>query len=340
MTAHRIEALRGAGREERAGSGAQRGPRAVTRGESPAKAERVKVDWLNATFAEPGMTVQGFIDFLGKLFGRPTGGQERGGLLGFAHRVAIRVYVDGAISEVGSIAYGGDAQRGRWLLQLTGRGCGLVTDWSALQDLLEGLNATLTRLDLAADFMTGEYTLEDAVSMHRDGGFTTTGRPPSTALAGDWLDGVRGRTLYVGRASNGKMLRVYEKGKELGDFGSPWVRFEVQLGNRDRVIPLDALTECESIFAGAYPALAQMVEQAAERIPTTQTEGETTLAHLLHHAKRCYGKLINTLLSVSGVSHTDLVEEVRVIGFPRRVKPSAVVGGLEWPEIQARTKRH
>ncbi len=44
--------------------------------------------------------------------------------------------------------------------------------------------------------------------------------------------------MNLGRvfASSAKMLRVYEKGIQLGDLGSPWVRYEVQLGSRDRVV--------------------------------------------------------------------------------------------------------
>lgn len=43
----------------------------------------------------------------------------------------------------------------------------------------------------------------------------------------------RGRTFYVGRRENGKLLRVYEKGKQLGAENSPWVRIELELHNKD-----------------------------------------------------------------------------------------------------------
>lgn len=314
-------------------------PRAVTRGESRKAASATKVDWLNATFDRPDMTVEGFVAFLGKLFGRPTSGQEGRGLIGFQTGVKLRCYLSGEMVDVGHVAYGGEAQRGRWLLQLTGRGCGLVQDWPSMRQLLEDLSARITRLDLALDFLEGQYTVDDAVRMHSEGQFNGRGRPPSTHVAGDWLDKVRGRTLYVGKAANGKTLRVYEKGKQLGDLTSDWVRYEVQLGNRDREIPLEALTERDAFFAGCYPALASMLDEAAQTIDTKQTEGHTTLGFLLTHLKRSYGKLLHTLGAFTGATHTDLIEEVRVIGTPRRLNPSGVVAGLEWAEVQAQHRK-
>lgn len=312
-------------------------PRAVTRGESQPSAAQgrvAKVDWLNATFPSPSLSVEGFTGLFSKFMGRPVSGTEGRGLFGFQTGVKLRAYLGGSMVDVGALAFGGESQRGRWMLQLTGKGCGLVVDWAALQELLEGLEAKVTRCDLACDFLSGEYTVDDAVRMHGEGGFTGSGRPPSTEVAGDWLDGLRGRTLYIGKGTNGKMLRVYEKGIQLGDIGSPWVRYEVQLGARDREIPLEVLTEPTKYFAGCYPCLAAMVEEAAEKIPTTQTEAKVSLSHLLYHAKRCYGKLFDVLAKLGGADNTELVEEVRIVGIPRRLSPSGLVAGVSWRDVQ------
>jgi phage replication initiation protein len=313
-------------------------PRAVTRGESTSDEKtdgRAKVDWLNCTFDHPIMSLAGLIAFIGTCMGcRPIASELDGGLFGFTQRHKLKVYLGGVLVEVGAICMGGDAQRGRWMLQLTGKGCGMVTDWDSLRELLEGFQAKITRLDLAVDFLHGEHTVDDAVDMVENDQFTSSGRRPSTSVAGDWLDQVHGRTLYVGKAQNGKMLRVYEKGKQLGDLSSDWVRFEVQFGNRDRVIPFDAMTDCDGYFAGAYPALAQLIEAAAEGIPTTQTETQVNLGHLLYHLKRCYGKAIHQAQEIASATDTDLIDEFRVIGIPKRVKPSGVVAGLNWSELQ------
>lgn len=318
-------------------------PRPVTRGEStprPAQDQRAKIDWLNATFPAPAMTVAGLVQFLGAICGRGIAAKLDGGLFGFAERHRLTMHVDGAQVEIGALALGGESQGGKWLLQLTGKGCGMVDDWASLRELLEGLGATITRLDLALDFLHGEHTVDDAMDMLEDGQFTCQGRTPSSMQMGDWHAGKEGRTLYVGKAKNGKMLRVYEKGKQLKSVNSEWVRYEVQLGNRDRVIPFDAMTEPDRFFAGAYPALQALIDSAAETIPTTQTETLTNLGHLLYHLRRCYGKALHQATETCAVSHTDLVEEMRVIGIPRRVDPAGVVAGLEWPQLQAQVRSY
>jgi phage replication initiation protein len=311
-------------------------PRAVTRGES---SQRCKVDWLHASFPAPDLSPLGFVQLLGKHFQLPTDAEERGGIHGFKHSLKIAVWSQCATVDCALLAYGGESQKGRWFLQLTGTACRFIKDWHGFQTLLEDLGAKLTRVDLAADFLEGEYTVDDAVEMHAAGGFSNGGNSPKTSCNGDWLQRVEGRTLYVGKAQNGKMLRVYEKGKQLGDSQSPWVRYEVQLVNRDREIPLDVLTHRDMFFAGCYPALADLIESASERIPTSQTETRTTLAHLMYHLKRCYGKVFHQLAEVQGATHTALVEEFRVIGIPRRLDPSGVVSGLDWPELLASMKR-
>lgn len=47
--------------------------------------------------------------------------------------------------------------------------------------------------------------------------------------AGDWVNGQRGRTLYIGSRRSAVRARIYEKGKQLPEAGRPdWVRAEVQ----------------------------------------------------------------------------------------------------------------
>ncbi len=325
-----------------ASSAAAPSPRAVTRGESTPpqnQQQAAKVDWLNATFTAPTMSVEGFIGLLGRMLGRPLSAVQKGGLYGFDTSVQLVAGVGSRTALFGFLAYGGSEQRGRWLLQITGTGCGLVRDWMLIRALLEDLDAKITRLDLAVDFLDGEYTVDDAVSMHEAGGFTCGGRPPKTHVAGDWLDKVDGRTLYVGKAEHGKGLRAYEKGKQLGDLSSRWVRFEVQWGSRDRTIPFDALTARDDFFAGAYPALAKLIEDAtAQKIDTDTKAGEISIAHLFFHLKRCYGKVLDLALTSIGAQNSDLIEAVRVCGMPRRVTLSSLEAGVKWDHVLSTMK--
>ena len=320
-------------------------PRSVTRGESSTQAatqetRAAKIDWMNVTFDHPPMTLHGLLQFLSDCMAGPLSAKLDGGLFGFTERwrVSLRMQ-DGALVEVGAVAMGGESQKGRWLLQLTGKGCGLVTDWASLQELLEGFNATLSRVDLAVDFLEGEYTVDDAVDLYEAGAFISRGRNPEFDVQGAWnADGQKGRTVYIGKLKNGKCLCVYEKGKQMNDVKSNWNRFEVRLGNRDRVIPLDVLTNPDKFFCGAYPALSGMLESAAAEIPTIHAEAKTSIAHLLHHMSRCYGKAIHQTMDLTACSTADLVEEMRVVGLPRRVEPASVSAGLAWPELQAQIR--
>lgn len=318
-------------------------PRSVTRGESipsSVSGAAAKVDWLNATFQQPDRwTVAQFVQVIGTAIGRELSAVESRGMFGFERGMKIFVHVGSTSYPIGALAWAGESQKGRMMLQFTGAGCGVVKSWSRLRRLLSALDARLTRLDLAVDFMEGEYSVDDAVQMLEDGMFNGGGRSPSSSVAGDWINRVLGRTLYVGKAQNGKLLRVYEKGRQLGNLESEWVRFEVQLGNRDRVIPLDALVERDKYLAGCYPALAVMLDHAGEKIATTRTEGATSLAHLMFHMRRSYGKVIDVLTDAFKADAVELIQELRISGAPRRLKPDAVIAKLTWAQLLAQCKR-
>lgn len=320
--------------------------RDVTRVESikPLDGARfAKIDWLNCTFAhaddysprEMALMVRRWIG------ARGAWTERDGGLFGFTERHRIGVELeDGSRLEVGCFAFGGDSQMGRGLLQLTGKGCGLVRQWPAVLGFLRGVAGAISRVDLAVDFLSGERTVDDVLDLYQEGAFINRGRNPGLDMQGAWLPGeVNGRTVYVGKLKNGKALCVYEKGKQLKDFGSNWTRYEVRLGNRDRVIPLDVLTDPDKYFCGAYPALAGLVGDAAERIPTVKREATASLAALMHHMERCYGKAIHQVIETTGVEASALVEEVRVVGLPRKFDPAGERAQVSWSELCAR-KRH
>lgn len=319
-------------------------PRSVTRGESishkkPSE-QAAKVDWLNATFPGPDRYSPAvFINLLSRLFRRPIHGVEGRGIFGFEQSFKLMAGVASYEFCIGCLALGGEAERGRWMLQITGAGCQVVRDWAKLSRLLKALDARITRLDLAVDYLDGQYSVDDAVEMYRAGDFVSGGRGPSSTVAGDWLDRVGGRTLYIGKAVNGKMLRVYEKGLQLGDADSQWVRFEVQLGNRDRVIPLEAMTRRDEFLAGCYPALEKMLGCASEHIATEKREGCASVASLMFSLKNSYGKLIHTVSNSLHVDAAELIESVVIYGIPRRLPPSSVRGSLTWEQLLSQLRK-
>lgn len=312
-------------------------PRPVTRGES---AQMAQVDWLHATWDGHIISREAVVGMLGAFMGRPVRALSAShGRFGFESRLDLLAGVGSSWVPVGCIAYGGEHQRGREMLQLTGGGCGLVKDWPSLAQLLEDLEATITRLDLAVDLLDGAITVDEAVEWYREERFGTGGRRPSCHVAGDWVgDGKEGRTFYVGRATNGKLLRVYEKGRQLGQADSPWVRFEVQFGSRDRVIPKRALVERDACFAGAYAVLETVLPVASERIETERTRGEISMADLLFWMRRSYGRVLHTAVEQFGFDPATLVEEVRIVGLPRRLAPSSAGAGVFAADVIAAMK--
>ena len=161
------------------------------------------------------------------------------------------------------VAWGGEAQRGTVYVSIPGTISGALTAHKLAQIavFLEKTGARLTRLDCAVDDYDGRFlTIERVREWYAEGRFISNGRPPKATFISDEGSG-GGCTFYVGHRRSGKVLRVYEKGKQLGDVTSPWVRVEVQLGNKHRPLPWEALSRPADVLAGAYPAL-ESVSQA------------------------------------------------------------------------------
>lgn len=268
------------------------------------------IDWLTVTFKPVfeeniGLVLLNWLRTLSlDRFGQPVRlvAEDCPGVYGYAMGVRLYAYVvlaDGVKSvNVGRIDWGGTKHQGRARLDLSGAGCALIKDWEEVQEQIESWqDVTITRVDLAVDCLNGEYSIEDARDWYQAGEFNAGGRMPRHSTPGDWLaeGSPHGRTLEVGRRENGKMLRVYEKGKQLGDKQSPWTRFEIEIRNKDREIPLDILTNRDTYFTGAYKCLEQILDAGATRIATQQKEGQISAEKLTYHAKTAYGGLVNVL---------------------------------------------
>ena len=281
----------------------------------------VLVDWVSVSMPLAASMDRGVGEFLKevrRLFdGTVCEFRDRGhGLHGYHFSV---------VSDYGGIVVAWGGNNNTVFLQIPGDGCSRVACFSSLQEFIHQRNGHLTRIDLAFDEFEGLNDLDCAVSLYRSGAFCAAAggaRSGSTRVscsqAGNWIepDG-RGRTLYIGKAKHGKMLRVYEKGRQLGDSTSPWVRWEVQLTNRDRAIPLEALVEPGPFARGAYPALA-FIGGPECRIATRRVAQRISIEKLSEHARAAYGPLLDVLRK-SGVAASDLVERLRRDAIPRRL---------------------
>ncbi|MGZ4847451.1 MAG: replication initiation factor domain-containing protein [Halobacteriota archaeon] len=273
-------------------------------------------DYLNCTFAFESFAdalpifIRRLVDVLGEKFG-PVVERDKG------HIGYKKSFLLGTTSAL--FAYGG--QRGTALLSLPGEACSVIRDWQAVVTLLSSFpSSRITRWDGAVDDFFGSHSVDYAVACYWRGDFNVGGNTPSCNQNGNWIqpDG-SGRTFYVGKRKNGKMLRVYEKGMQLGHRGHPWVRWEVELHNVDRVIPWKVLLEPARYVVGSYPKAMHWVQEEMSRIRTVQRQTQISYEHLVEYASRAYGPLLNVMLEVEGTSDAVLDRLFRV-GTPRRLQ--------------------
>jgi phage replication initiation protein len=225
--------------------------------------------------------------------------------------------------NLGIFATGGDTVRGTSFVMLTGRGCSAVRSWGDVFLLLGKLKARVTRVDLAHDDFVGQHDVELALRFHINGDFTgQRGRPPGIRLIDD-MDTGTGKTLYIGSRKSGKLLRVYEKGRQLGDPNSDWVRWELELHNVDREIPHRIVLEPGKFLAGSYPCM-DWVASEQSRVATIRKTAEIGYEALVGHCRKSYGKLIWVMRHGFDMTPEAIVDQLAVEGFPSRLDMAEV----------------
>ena len=258
--------------------------------------------------------------------------QQRDSGANFYHRS----YVLG--DGYGMVCHGG--QKATVLVMLSGEGCAAAKDgWEKrLYEFLSkhcGVRAKLTRVDLAHDCYNGEmcgplregetrpgYSVDKADADFDAGLFKAAhsgGRMPNHEYRGNWKrPNGKGRTLYIGNRKNGKFCRVYEKGRELGDKTSEWVRVEVEYKSVDRQLPFEILLDPGQYLAAAYPAFAWISEHQ-ERILTTQKKTEISYRSMCDWIKRQVGPALNVMKHIEG-SADKVLDMVIRDAIPQRLK--------------------
>jgi len=261
--------------------------------------DRVRPDWVRVTFVEA--PISDVVEMVSRLFGLGVEAENRDrGLLGFSRCADLRW--QGVV--LARYAFGGDAMRGRAMFEVSGAACERVAAWAELVEFAEVRAGRLTRLDLALD--TEAVTVDEVVAAWRSGEFNGRGRPPTASLIDDLGSGA-GRTFYVGRRGGDRMLRAYEKGKQLGDKVSRWVRVELELLAATTVLPLGAMLDGERLFAGAYEYLARLVPVAGTRPDRVRRAAVATVARAVEVARQQVGGVVGYLTGVAGLSVREVV---------------------------------
>lgn len=285
-------------------------------------------DWLNFTFplSPCKASIQEIVSGVAELLGpkaMPATERKSG-----KHRYeyAIDLGTSGAL-----VCYGGNADT--CLVSLGGESCSLAEDWNAViafgRDRMQG---RVTRWDGAVDDYLGTHTVDLALKLWLQKKFGAGGNQPKLKQVGNWIapDG-SGRTVYIGRRENGKCLRVYEKGMQLGAQWHPWVRWELSYGNRDRILPWEVLIQPGQYVVGAYPKALSWIHDEASRVRTIQKQLQIGYEALTHHASRIFGPLINVMLEVEGDADK-VVQKLRRDGRPKRLKHPFIDDPDEWLE--------
>ncbi|NVD97950.1 replication initiation factor domain-containing protein [Massilia sp. BJB1822] len=319
--------------------GAEGSPRTVIRGESDHSQRLAIIDWLRFTFlpyASTLDTLEQLKRYFALWFPLPVNFvPAEKGMFGYKSSYDLMVWVDGEFIRVGVVAMGGTSAGNTMMVDLSGKGCSMVGDWQAVYATMQDLDARITRADTALDLYEG-FTLEQFDDLYRAGEFNCGGRIPTRRYyeGGDSNDlHAHGRTLYLGKKANGKELCIYEKGKQLGDPDSEWLRIEIRFGNRDRVIPHEIVLDPTRFFAGGFVALEDLVNSIAEKIKTEQRdivieERAIVLKRLTHYLIAAYGKTLYQLAKEMNYDYQALYELLRVKGVPRRLEKTAVAGGV------------
>jgi phage replication initiation protein len=216
---------------------------------------------------------------------------------------------------IGDMAFGGDSQLGWVWIEITGKGCQWVSDWNRCEDAISNLaHLEYKRVDIALDTFKREVTHEKVVQAHTDGHFKTGGKPPSMRqiIPSDLQDG---RTIYVGKRTQPKFLRAYEKGYETvkklpkpltvdmidGVPIADWYRLELELKNVNKPLPGDLIGRRDQYFAGAYPYLQSVLDVEPQVLKLSRDRGpQRALADMLEIIRAQYGSSIFTALTALG----------------------------------------
>lgn len=188
------------------------------------------------------------------------------------------------------VSWASDNMRGRWCFCLMGLASSCIRDWSILHRDCRVMSVRITRIDIAADDVEGVHPISEAISSYNSELFGLSGRMPSCRHISQSHD--KGDTFYVGRRDSGKMLRVYEKGKQLGQSDSLWVRWELELKSKDRLIPFDVLIRPAYYLRGAYPDALSWLIVDFTTISTFKNQLKISFDVAMRFARRQVGKLV------------------------------------------------
>ena len=238
------------------------------------------------------------------------------GILGFKQACTINV----GDMPLGRMDFGGESQRDWVRVDIGGKGCEWLQDWTEISRVEELPSAQLRRLDIALTTWNGEITHDHVVQAHKAGRFATGGRPPALQQVTS-SDPRAGRTCYIGKRESDKFMRCYEKGFELaGKYASRLpghvthidskavediYRCEVEFKATGSDIPWEVIERRDQYFAGAYPFCADILPGVEADILMRRPEREPQI-DLMAALDNCRIQFGPTLFTALMAYHGDI----------------------------------
>lgn len=313
----------------------------------PAIGQVCVIDWLNITFkastfdnwvtegisemARESFIIKEFEELLLKILGFGIQKQNDHGLNFYQRSYRLE-------HNAGEICIG--CQNDTIMLMLSGIGCTYAPNgWEG--ELYTWLftiakDPKITRIDLAHDDLFGDYTDLSWFARQDDkGGFACGGyRKPNIEMRGNWKrPNGKGRSLYIGTRRSSKYCRIYEKGKQLGDPNSPWLRAEVEFKSKSIYIPLHVLVNPSPFFLAAYPCFHifdpqnQTNQQKFERI---EQQHFITFADAVHITRHQFGRYLHCFRTefakhnLTDKQLLDLLTDLDNKAYPDRLDPLSI----------------
>lgn len=276
------------------------------------------IDWLSVTFSLARLEECSAtnLDYLAQfLLGGECGikvMRPSGKRLNFYDNSCVMLDREGTL--VGHVCFGGNGDR--MMFELTGAGCRWVKSWAHVRLQLEILCARVTRCDVALDDFAGKlFDVRKLAEQAKAGAFKGAGRPPKSRFLDDHGNGT-GCTLYVGKKGH-KELCVYEKGKQLKDETSSWVRAEQRFYGKHYSeneqadggvlggLPYDILTAPLRYLRGAHDLLYTMtqsirLDDLADKLHVVKAKVEATANAAVKWLREQCGPTLNLLFQALG----------------------------------------
>lgn len=245
-----------------------------------------------------------------------TSEHEARGRFGYTHTCKINA----GRTSGGFVAFGGN--NGTVSVTLSGVGCKAVHCWYLTAAGLQRREDAprITRVDLAYDDYEAKHIKKwewfEMACRHeiRAGNGPAIKKDPE--VSGPFGPKM---TWYVGQKGV-KELCVYNKGVEQGDPESPWLRAEVRIWSKDRVIPFEVLTKPLSYIRGAYNILRDLPGDVCDKIKTVRKAVSAKVVAATSWLRHAAGPLINVLSLSLGKRRAAevLLNDCRRSGVPRR----------------------